>query len=675
MRHSDYPHLFTPLDLGFTTLKNRVIMGSMHTGLEDIKDKGKSMAAYFSERAKHGVALMVTGGYAPNRSGWGYPFANKLTSKCEIAYHKTVTDAVHLEGGKIALQILHTGRYSYHPFAVAPSAIKAPINRFKPRALTRLGIELTIRNFVRCATLAQQAGYDGVEIMGSEGYLINQFISTRTNKRRDQWGGCFENRMCLAVEIVKRTRKAVGENFIIIFRLSMIDLIPEGSSWEEVVQLAKAIEHAGVTMINTGIGWHEARIPTIATMVPRAAFARVTKKLKKETLIPLIASNRINNPEQIESLLKNGFCDLVSMARPFLADEQFISKAYQSKADSINPCIACNQACLDHVFQMKRASCLVNPRACYELELNYLPAQVIKRIAIIGAGPAGVVAAIVLAQRGHVVTLFEASECIGGQLNLAKQIPGKEEFYELLRYFSYQLEHLDITLKLHHYADESDIIDRFDEVILATGVKPRLVDIPGIGHNKVLSYLDVLKHKVVVGQSVAILGAGGIGFDTAEYLLHDQSLTVDEFYQEWGIDITMRHRGGVLPDHKKVTKPGIAREIYLLQRKTSKMGAGLGKTTGWIHRQQLKHHKVQMLSGVSYHNIDDQGLHITYHGQEQVLAVDHVITCTGQTPCRELYDVLKKMAIPVHLVGGADVAVELDAKRAINQACRLAATL
>ncbi|WP_317135105.1 NADPH-dependent 2,4-dienoyl-CoA reductase [Piscirickettsia litoralis] len=553
MMHPHYPELFTPLDLGFTTLKNRVIMGSMHTGLEDIKDNGQSMAAYFAERAKHGASLMVTGGYAPNRSGWGYPFANKLTSKREIAYHKTVTDAVHLEGGKIALQILHTGRYSYHPFAVAPSAIKAPINKFKPRALTKFGIELTIRNFVRCATLAQQAGYDGVEIMGSEGYLINQFISTRTNKRTDQWGGSFENRIRLAVEIVRRTREAVGEKFIIIFRLSMIDLIPEGSNWEEVIQLAKAIEGAGATIINTGIGWHEARIPTIATSVPRAAFAAVTKKLKKEVSIPLVTSNRINTPDQVENLLKDGFCDLVSMARPFLADEQFISKAYQGKPDSINTCIACNQACLDHAFQVKRVSCLVNPRACYELELNYLPTKKVKRIAIIGAGPAGITAAIVLAKRGHIVTLFDANDCIGGQLNIAKQIPGKEEFHEMIRYFNYQVKHLDITLKLNHYVRKEDIIDQFDEVIISTGVKPRTPEIPGINHNKVLSYLDVLKNKMPVGQSVAILGAGGIGFDTAEYLLDDHPVNAGEFYQEWGIDIKMEHRGGLLPDHKKIT--------------------------------------------------------------------------------------------------------------------------
>mgnify|MGYP000334759747 FL=1 len=673
---SDYPHLLAPLDLGFTTLKNRVLMGSMHVGLEEAPGGYERMAAFYAERAKGGVGLIVTGGISPNDAGLTFAGGNKLDTRQEAEKHKVVTQAVHDAGGKIALQILHTGRYSYQPDIVAPSAIQAPINPSKPHALTSAEVQQTIADFVNCTKLAQYAGYDGVEIMGSEGYLINEFIAARTNHRDDEWGGSYENRIRFPIEIVKRTRAEVGENFIIIYRLSMLDLVEGGSSFEEVVQLAQAIEKAGATIINTGIGWHEARIPTIATKVPRAAFTWVTEKLKGLVKVPLITSNRINTPEMAEHVLAAGHADMVSMARPMLADAFFVQKAEQGRSDEINTCIGCNQACLDHIFSMKIASCLVNPRACHETELIFKEAAQAKKIAVIGAGPAGLSFAIYAAERGHQVTIFEASNQIGGQFNIAKTIPGKEEFYETLRYFKRQIElQPNIKLVLNHTASFEQLLNAdFDDVVVATGVTPRKLDIAGIDHPKVLSYIEVLKERKPVGQRVAIIGAGGIGFDTAEYLSHEGesgSLNPEKFYDEWGIDTNYTNVGGL----KAVKVEKSPRKIYLLQRKASSVGAGLGKTTGWIHRTGLKNRDVKMIAGASYDLIDDQGLHITVNGQSTVLEVDHVVICAGQESYTAMYEQLQTAGKNVHLIGGAKEAGELDAKRAIRQGAELAATI
>lgn len=670
---NNYPHLLAPLDLGFTTLKNRVLMGSMHVGLEEVPGGYERMAAFYAERAEGGVGLIVTGGISPNDAGVTFAGGSKLDSIEEAEKHQVITQAVHAAGGKIAMQILHTGRYSYQAENVAPSAIQAPINPVKPHALTTQEVYQTIADFVQCAKLAQHAGYDGVEIMGSEGYLINEFIAARTNHRNDEWGGSYANRMRLAIEIVKRTREEVGENFIIIYRLSMLDLVEGGSTLEEVIQLAKEIEKAGASIINTGVGWHEARIPTIATKVPRAAFTWVTEKLKGEVKVPLITSNRINTPEMAEYVLASGHADMVSMARPMLADAFFVQKAEAGKSDEINTCIGCNQACLDHIFSMRIATCLVNPRACHETELVFKESHAIKNIAVIGAGPAGLSFATYAADRGHQVTLFEAANQIGGQFNIAKTIPGKEEFYETLRYFKRKIElQPKIKLKLNHLATLEELQQsQFDEIVIATGVTPRHLEIEGIDHPKVLSYLDVLRDGKAVGQRVAIIGAGGIGFDTAEFLSHEGesgSLNPEKFYDEWGIDTTYEHVGGLKPAVLEPSK----REIYLLQRKAKSVGAGLGKTTGWIHRTGLKHREVNMIPGVSYQKIDDQGLHILVNEQPKVLDVDHVIICAGQEPFTAMYEQLQVLGKSVHLIGGAKEAGELDAKRAIRQGAELA---
>lgn len=672
---SAYPHLLAPLDLGFTTLKNRVLMGSMHTGLEESPNGFEKMAAFYAERARGGVALIVTGGVGPNAEGCVAEGAAQLSDAHEVENHRRVTDAVHREGGKIALQILHSGRYSFQEKCVSASPLLAPINFYTPRELSDADVWQTIADFANCAKLAQQAGYDGVEVMGSEGYLINQFIAHATNKRTDDWGGSFENRIRFAIETVKAVRAAVGSDFIIIYRLSMLDLVQDGSSWDEVVHLAREIEKAGATIINTGIGWHEARVPTIATMVPRGGFAWVTKKLMGAVKIPLITTNRINTPEVAEDILAGGCADMVSMARPFLADPDFVNKAAEGRGDEINTCIGCNQACLDHIFQGKLTSCLVNPRACRETELNYEKTAAPKKLAVVGAGPAGLAFATVAAERGHSVTLFDAAAEIGGQFNVAKQIPGKEEFYETLRYFKRRIETTGVELKLGARVAADDL-SGFDEVVLATGIAPRSPAIPGVDHPKVLNYLDVLKHKKPVGKKVAIIGAGGIGFDTAEYLCHEgrsTSLDAEAFMREWGVDMSGDTAGGLAPQGPQ-PHPS-PREVYLLQRKTSKVGEGLGKTTGWIHRESLKMKRVKMLSGVSYDRIDDAGLHITVKGESQVLDVDNVVICAGQDPLRELQTPLAAAGKPVHLIGGADVAAELDAKRAIDQGSRLAAAI
>lgn len=668
-----YPHLLQPLDLGFTTLRNRVLMGSMHVGLEEAPGGFERMAAFYAERARGEVGLIVTGGIAPNERGRPAPFGAVLATEEEAAHHRIITDAVHQEGGKIAMQILHFGRYSYQPDLVAPSAVQAPINPFVPHALTGEEVEQTIADFVRCAALAQQAGYDGVEVMGSEGYLINEFIAARTNHRDDEWGGPYENRIRLPVEIVRRIRQKVGPNFIIIYRLSMLDLVEGGSTLEEVVQLGQAIEAAGATILNTGIGWHEARIPTIATSVPRAAFAWVTRQLKGKVSIPLIATNRINTPEVAEKLLAEGYCDMVSMARPFLADAQFVQKARENRADEINSCIACNQACLDHTFSGKITSCLVNPRACHETKLVIAPTAAPKTIAVVGAGPAGLAFAVTAAERGHKVTLFEASSQVGGQFNIAKKIPGKEEFNETLRYFRRQLELKGVTVRLNTRADaEMLAAGGFDEVVLATGVVPRKPAIEGIDHPKVLGYLDVLRDEVPVGQKVAVIGAGGIGFDVSTYLVErHEAPSTDRFFKQWGVDPEYRRAGGC-------AKPEVehnGRQVFLLQRTEGKLGENLGKTTGWIHRTVLKMHGVATIGGVTYRRIDDEGLHVTIGGEDKVLDVDNVVICAGQEPLRELQADLEARGVRVHLIGGADVAAELDAKRAINQGTRLAAAL
>jgi 2,4-dienoyl-CoA reductase (NADPH2) len=673
MSHPTYPKLLAPLDLGHVTLKNRVLMGSMHTGLEEEWGGFTKMAAYFAERARGGVGLIVTGGVAPNREGWVKPFAGKLSTKREARKHRRVTDAVHAEGGLIAMQILHAGRYAYHPLAVSASAIKSPISWFAPRALSNRGIHKTIKAFANCAKMAKLAGYDGVEIMGSEGYLLNQFIVRHTNKRTDEWGGSYENRIRFPLEVIRAVRAAVGTDFILIYRLSMLDLIHDGSSWEEVVHLAREVEKAGATLINTGIGWHEARIPTIATMVPRRGFAWVTQKLMGEVSIPLVTSNRINMPDVAEEVLAEGCADMVSMARPFLADADLVVKAEQGREDEINTCIGCNQACLDHTFKNQRASCLVNPRACYETELTYTPTAQPRTIAVVGAGPAGLAAATVAAGRGHDVTLFEASSDIGGQFNMARKIPGKEEFNETLRYFRRQIALTGVTLRVNTRADAEALAD-FDVVIIATGVVPRAITLPGIDHPKVLSYTDVLRDGVEVGATVAIIGAGGIGFDVAEFLAHrghSASLDVDQYMREWGVDRKNDARGGLVD----AVLPEAARKITLMQRSHGKLGAGLGKTTGWIHRSSLKRLDVEMLSGVQYDNIDDEGLHIQVDGEARTLDVDHIVICAGQVERRDLLGPLREAGQSVHVIGGADVAAELDAKRAIDQGSRLAATI
>lgn len=672
-----YPKLFEPLDLGFTTLKNRCLMGSMHTGLEDKAKDFDKLAAYFAERARGGVALSVTGGFAPNIEGSFYPMASKLSMNFEVDRHKKVTKAVHEAGGKIAMQILHAGRYAYQPWQVSASRIKSPINPFTPIALPEWGIWRQIHSFVNTAKLAKKAGYDGVEIMGSEGYFINQFTCQQANKRTDRWGGSVENRSRLPVEIIKRVREAVGEEFIIIYRCSMLDLVEGGNSWDDVVYQAKAVEQAGATIINTGIGWHEARVPTIVTSVPRAAFSWVTAKLKGEVSIPLITTNRINAPDVAEEILQRGDADMVSMARPMLADSEFMNKAERGAADEINTCIACNQACLDHTFQAKRASCLVNPRACHETELLYLPTQSKKKIAVVGAGPAGLAASTVAAERGHDVTLFDSASEIGGQFNIAKQIPGKEEFYETIRYFKKKIELTGVKVELNKRVTADDLVaGGFDHIMLATGINPRTPGIKGVEHDKVLNYIDVLRDKKPVGKKVAVIGAGGIGFDVSEYLTHEgesPSLNLDAWLKEWGVDKTISAAGGVKGVEAEV-EPS-PRQVYLLQRKDESLGKRLGKTSGWVHRATLKKKKVEFIGGCAYEEINDEGLVITTGDGRRTLEVDNVIICAGQEPMRELQQGLEDAGQTVHLIGGADVAAELDAKRAIRQGSELAAAL
>ncbi len=668
-----YPNLFAPLDLGFTRLSNRVLMGSMHTGLEDRARDFPKLAAYFAERAQGGVGLMVTGGFSPNLVGWLKPFGGKLSWPWEVRPHKFVTQAVHDNGSKICLQLLHAGRYAYHPFSVAPSKLKAPINPFTPRQISARGVERQITAYADAARRARDAGYDGVEVMGSEGYFINEFTAPRTNKRNDAWGGTPEKRMRFAVEIVRRVREACGPDFIIIYRLSLLDLVEDGNQWQEIVAQAKAVQAVGATIINSGIGWHEARVPTIVTSVPRAAFVEVTAKLKPHVTVPLIASNRINMPEVAERILADGIADMVSLARPLLADANWANKARAGKPQAINTCIACNQACLDHVFENKHASCLVNPRACAETELNYPPTRKPKRVAVVGAGPAGLACATVAAQRGHRVTLFDAASEIGGQFNYAKQIPGKEEFHETLRYFTYKLAETGVEVKLGALAT-ADTLAGFDEVVMATGIVPRQVAFPGADHAKVVSYVDVLSGRVKVGARAAIIGAGGIGFDVAEYLVHEgQSATLDpkRWMAEWGVDPTFESRGSLVRPRPEAP----AREVWLLQRSPGKLGARLGKTSGWVHRATLKAKQVQMLGGVEYLGVDDTGLKIRIAGADQVLPVDHIVVCAGQEPRRDLHAALLATGVSAHLIGGADVAAELDAKRAIDQGSRLAAAL
>ncbi|MFI7086160.1 FAD-dependent oxidoreductase [Streptomyces anulatus] len=668
-----YPNLLSPLDLGFTTLPNRVLMGSMHIGLEEAERGFERMAAFYAERARGGVGLMVTGGIAPSERACSFPGGAKMTTEAEAEQHRAITSAVHAAGGRIAMQILHFGRYAHHPDLVAPSALKAPISGFTPNALTDDQVEETIEEFVRAAGLARLAGYDGVEIMGSEGYLINEFIVSATNHRTDRWGGSYENRMRLPVEIVRRVRERVGDDFILIYRLSMLDLVPGGSTLEEVVTLAKEIEAAGATIINTGIGWHEARIPTIATSVPRGAFSWVTEKVRGAVSVPLVTSNRINTPEVAEEILASGRADMVSMARPFLADPEFVAKAAAGRADAINTCIGCNQACLDHIFSLKITSCLVNPRACHETELVLSPTRTRKRVAVVGAGPAGLACSVTAAERGHAVTLFDTADEIGGQLNVARRVPGKEEFDETLRYFRTRLAELDVEVRLSTRAD-TGTLDGYDEIVLATGVEPRTPAIPGTDRPNVVSYLDVLRDGAPVGDRVAIVGAGGIGFDVAEFLTDGgdaASLDSDTFFRQWGVDTSYAERGGL----RAPERPRSPRTVHLVQRRTTKVGAGLGRTTGWIHRTELRHRGVEMIAGASYDLIDDEGLHLTVDGERRVLPVDTVVLCAGQEPRRELYEELRAGAVPVHLIGGADVAAELDAKRAIRQGTELAAAL
>ncbi|MFI6147578.1 FAD-dependent oxidoreductase [Streptomyces sp. NPDC051109] len=670
---SRYPNLLSPLDLGFTTLPNRVIMGSMHTGLEEHQGGFERLAAFYAERARGGAGLIVTGGIAPNDAGRPFEGGSRLTTEDEAAEHRVITEAVHAEGGKIAMQILHFGRYAYHKDLVAPTALQAPISPFVPNELSDIEVERTVEDFVRAARLAKLAGYDGVEIMGSEGYLINEFIAAATNKRTDRWGGAYENRMRFPLEIVRRTRAAVGEDFILIYRLSMLDLIPGGSTLDEVVRLAKEIEAAGATIINTGIGWHEARIPTIATSVPRGAYTWVTKRLMGAVSVPLVTSNRINTPEIAEELLADGRADLVSLARPFLADADFVAKAAAGRSETINTCIGCNQACLDHTFSGKITSCLVNPRACHETELVLSPTQLKKRVAVVGAGPAGLACAVSAAERGHAVTLFEASGHIGGQLDIARRIPGKEEFEETIRYFGTQLAARAVDVRLNTRADV-ETLQGYDEVVVATGVTPRIPDIEGVEHANVVSYLDVLRDGAPVGDRVAVVGAGGIGFDVAEFLTDSgegASQDPETYFRHWGVDTAYAGPGGLTAPER----PAPPRQVHLLQRKTTKVGKDLGTTTGWIHRAELKHRGVVSVAGATYDRIDDEGLHITVGGEQRLVPADTVVLCTGQEPRRDLYEALLAAGGRPHLIGGADVAAELDAKRAIRQGTELAATL
>lgn len=674
---SAYPHMLAPLDLGFTTLANRVVMGSMHTGLEDRLWNRWKLAEYYAERARGGAGLLITGGFNPNRKGWFFPFAGSMINIVDAISHKPITRAVHKAGGKICLQILHAGRYSWHPFSRSASAIKSPINPFKPKAMSTKEVRQTVKDFANAARLAQKAGYDGVEIMGSEGYLINQFTAPATNKRTDEYGGSRENRHRFPVEIVEAVRQACGDEFIIIFRLSVIDLIPDGATTEDVIDLAQRIEKAGVNIINSGIGWHEARVPTIVTSVPRAAFTKSTRLVREAVKVPVVASNRINDPQVADDIISSGDADLVSMARQMLADPHFVNKAAAGRADEINTCIACNQACLDHTFNLQRATCLVNPQACYETELQYIKTHQPQKVAVVGAGPAGLTAATIAAERGHMVTLFEASGRLGGQFNLAARIPGKEEFWQTLRYYERRLQLTGVTVKLNHRASKEELVEEgFDHVIVATGVTPRIPSIPGVDHEKVVTYADVLNKKVTIGPHVAVMGAGGIGFDVAQFLAQDADAVspqpIDEWKREWGVE----DNDPALPGNLVQAQPApSARTIHLIQRKKTGLGKGLGRTTGWVHRAAVRMKNVQQIAGAQYDRIDDQGLHITVDGQSRLLEVDHVVLCTGQESVRELYSDEKQGSTQFHIIGGADVAAELDAKRAIRQGAELAAKL
>ncbi|MBV1842383.1 NADPH-dependent 2,4-dienoyl-CoA reductase [Photobacterium ganghwense] len=670
MDDKSYPHLLAPLDLGFTQLRNRVLMGSMHTGLEESRDGFKKMAAFYAARARGGVGLIVTGGFSPNFRGRLHPLSAEFSTARAARAHRVVTDAVHDEGGKIALQLLHAGRYAMHPFAVSASAIKSPISKYTPTEMSTRQIKKTIEAFVKSAELAREAGYDGVELMGSEGYLINQFICKRSNHRYDEWGGSYENRIRFPLELVKAVRARVGRDFIIIFRLSMLDLVEQGSTKEEVVQLAKLLEQAGVTILNTGIGWHEARIPTIATQVPRAAFTWVTEKLKSEVSIPLVTCNRINMPDVAEQILATNQADMVSMARPFLADPDFVRKAEENRAEDINTCIGCNQACLDHIFVGKRASCLVNPQACYETELVLTPSASQRKIAIVGAGPAGMATAVAAAERGFKVDLYEKNDYLGGQFNLAMQIPGKEEFRETIRYFTRRLEQTGVNVILGH-AVQAEELQGYDEVVIATGVKPRIPGIPGIDNEKVIDYQTLIRDKVQLGQRVAVIGAGGIGVDVSTMLTEPEHQDLDDWLKDWGIDKSIEHAGGLYPYSEYVSQ----RQVWLMQRRPGKVGRGPGKTTGWIHKKVLEKRGVELLSGVSYDKIDEQGLHITVEGQSRILEVDNIVLCAGQTSVEELSEKLQAMNLSVHVIGGAEVAGEVDAKRVIRQGVELAAKL